>query len=187
MSLCGMTFTRAEADARRLHLWRACVTLGVAIVLGGCSEAEDLRIPVVYVVAGRVLDPATSPVEGIPGARVSVDTDQGVMPVTTDADGHFVLQGVHDGVHRLRAGLTGGRTTLTYNFAVRKNVANALVPLFTDHEIDSVLTANGAPAWDRAQALFGVFALKSTGVPLGDALLTFATPPGGTLVQTGQG
>jgi hypothetical protein len=70
---------------------------------------------------------------------------------------------------------------------VRKNVADALVPLFTDTEIDSVLVANGAPPWDRGQSLLGLFALKSTGVPLGDALVSFATPPGGTLVQTGQG
>ena len=60
----------AQADARRRDLWRACVTLMVALVLGGCSEAETLRIPVVYVVAGRVLDPATSQVEGIAGAKV---------------------------------------------------------------------------------------------------------------------
>ena len=183
-SLSGIPWVGAHADARGLYLWRACVTL---LVLGGCSEAETVKIPVVYVVAGRVLDPATSPVEGIPGAKVSVETDAGVMPVTTDADGNFVLQGVHSGVHRLRAELAGRRTTLTYDFAVRKNVADTVVPLFTDHEIDSVLTANGAPAWDRAQALFGVFALKSTGVPLGDAILTFQSSPGGTLVQTGQG
>jgi len=176
-----------RADARRRDLWRACVTLLVAIVLGGCSEAETIRIPVVYVVAGRVLDPATSPVEGIAGAKVSVDTDASVMPVTSDADGNFVVQGVPNGVHRLRVELAGRRTTLTYDFAVRKNVADALVPLFTDHEIDSVLVANGAPPWDRAQSLFGVFALKSTGVPLGDAILTFQSPPGGTLVQTGEG
>jgi hypothetical protein len=176
-----------RSDARRRDLWRACVTLLVAAVLGGCSEAETIHIPVVYVVAGRVLDPATSPVEGIAGAKVSVDTDASVMPVTTDADGNFVVQGVPNGIHRLRVELAGRRTTLTYDFAVRKNVADALVPLFTDHEIDSVLTANGAPAWDRAQALFGVFALKSTGVPLGDAILTFQSPPGGTLVQTGEG
>ena len=73
------------------------------------------------------------------------------LPVTSDADGNFVLQGVPDGVHRLRVELAGRRTTLTYDFAVRKNVADALVPLFTDAEIDSVLNANGAPPWDRAQ------------------------------------
>ena len=109
------------------------------------------------------------------------------MAVTSDADGNFVLQGVPDGVHRLRVELTGRRTTLTYDFAVRKNVADALVPLFTDAEIDSVLDANGAPPWDRDQALLGVFALKSTGVPLGDAIVSFTSPPGGTLVQTGEG
>jgi len=174
----------AWADTRGLTLWRACVTL---LLLGGCTEAEVLKIPVVYVVAGRVLDPATSPVEGIAGARVFVDTAPDVQSVTSDADGNFVLQGVPDGVHRLRVELAGRRTTLTYDFAVRKNVADALVPLFTDTEIDSVLVANGAPPWDRGQSLLGLFALKSTGVPLGDALVSFATPPGGTLVQTGQG
>jgi hypothetical protein len=186
-SLCIGVRTPAQADARGLTLWRACVTLAVVGVLGGCTEATTLTIPVVYIVAGRVLDPATSPVEGIPGARVFVDSAPQVASVTTDADGNFVLQGVPDGVHRLRAELTGRRTTLTYDFVVRKNVADALVPLFTDTEIDSVLNANGAPAWDRAKGLLGLFALKSTGVPLGDALVTFAVPPGGTLVQTGEG
>ena len=177
----------ARADARGLTLWRACVTVALAYALGGCTEAEVLKIPVVYVVAGRVLDPTTSPVEGIAGARVTVDSAPDVLAVTSDADGNFVLQGVPDGVHRLRVELAGRRTTLTYDFAVRRNVADALVPLFTDAEIDSVLNANGAPAWDRDQALLGIFALKSTGVPLGDALVSFAAPPGGTLVQTGEG
>src|SRR5215203_3063399 len=183
-SLWSRGLRGVRADARGLTLWRACVTL---LLLGGCTEAEVLKIPVVYVVAGRVLDPATSPVEGIAGARVLVDTAPDVQAVTSDADGNFVLQGVPDGVHRLRVELSGRRTTLTYDFAVRKNVADALVPLFTDAEIDSVLNANGAPPWDRGQSLLGIFALKSTGVPLGDALVSFATPPGGTLVQTGEG
>ena len=183
-SLWGRVMSGVRADARGLTLWRACVTL---LLLGGCTEAEVLKIPVVYVVAGRVLDPATSPALGIAGARVFVDTAPDVQSVTSDADGNFVLQGVPDGVHRLRVELAGRRTTLTYDFAVRKNVADALVPLFTDTEIDSVLNANGAPPWDRDQSLLGLFALKSTGVPLGDALVSFGTPPGGTLVQTGQG
>jgi len=183
-SLWSGVCSGAWADARGLTLWRACLTV---LVLGGCTEAEVLKIPVVYVVAGRVLDPATSPVLGIAGARVFVDTAPDVTPVTSDADGNFVLQGVPDGVHRLRVELAGRRTTLTYDFAVRKNVADALVPSFTDAEIDSVLNANGAPPWNRDQSLLGLFALKSTGVPLGDAIVSFATPPGGTLVQTGQG
>jgi hypothetical protein len=183
-SLWGRVGGGLRADTRGLNLWRACVTL---LVLGGCSEAEVLKIPVVYVVAGRVLDPATSPVEGIAGAHVTVDTAPDVVAATSDADGNFVLQGVPDGVHRLRVDLAGRRTTLTYDFSVHKNVADALVPLFTDAEIDSVLNANGAPPWDRGQALLGVFALKSTGVPLGDAIVSFVSSPGGTLVQTGEG
>jgi hypothetical protein len=70
-SLWSVIGGSAWADARGLTLWRACVTL---VLLGGCTEAEVLKIPVVYVVAGRVLDPATSPVLGIAGARVFVDT-----------------------------------------------------------------------------------------------------------------
>ena len=178
---------REHAVSPRASLWRACVTLLVAVVLGGCSEAEVLKIPLVYVVGGRVLDPTTSPVSGIVGAKVTVETDPTLGAATTDADGNFILQGVPDGVHRLRVEFPGRRTTLTYDFAVHRNVVDALVPLFTDAEIDSVLNANGAPPWDRAQSLFGVFALKSTGVPLGDAQLTFDAPPGGTQVQTGQG
>jgi hypothetical protein len=167
------------------NLWRACVTL---LLLAGCGGgAKPLVVPIVYVVAGRVLDPTTSPVAGVAGARVSVDGVPLVQPVTSDADGNFVLQGVPAGVHRLRAELAGRRTTLTYDFAVTRNVPAAVVPLFTDAEIDSVLAARGAPAWDRNLGLFGLFALKSTGVPLGDAIVTFQPSPGGELVQTGEG
>lgn len=183
----------AARAPRGPNLWRARITRAVlafaaASALAGCDGgAKGLTIPVVYVVAGRVLDPTTSPIAGIAGARLSVDTAPFVRPVTSDADGNFVLQGVPAGVHRLRAELAGRRTTLTYDFRVSKNLADGVVPLFTDAEIDSILAARSAPAWDRAQALFGLFALKSTGVPLGDALVSFAPPPGGTLVQTGEG
>jgi hypothetical protein len=141
----------------------------------------------VYVVAGRVVDPTASPIAGVAGATVQVETDPSVPAVTSDADGNFILQGVPAGAHRLRAELAGRRTTLTYDFPVGGNVANAVVPLFTDQEIDSVLAARGAPAWDRSLALLGLFALKSTGVPLGDVIVSVSGSPGGTLVQTGQG
>jgi len=175
-------------------VWRGRLgALGLALALGlggaaGCGKgATELHIPLVYVVAGRVVDPTTSPIAGVPGATVEVETDLHVMAVTSDADGNFILQGVPAGTHRLRADLAGRRTTLTYDFAVGGNIANAVVPLFTDAEIDSVLNARGAPAWNRSLALLGVFALKSTGVPLGDAALAFAGALGGTLEQTGQG
>lgn len=192
-SLREHTFVPEALDAGGRNLWRARITSGLFGCLAllsalGCGGgAKGLTIPVVYVVAGRVIDPATSPVAGVPGARVSVETAPGVQPVTSDADGNFVLQGLAPGVHRLRAELSGRRTTLTYDFRVTRNLADTVVPLFTDAEIDSVLAANGAPPWNRAQALLGVFALKSTGVPLGDALVSFAAPPGGALVQTGEG
>jgi len=109
-SLWGRVCRGARADTRGLNLWRACLTV---LVLGGCTEAEVLKIPVVYVVAGRVLDPATSPVLGIAGARVFVDTAPDVTPVTSDADGNFVLQGVPNGVHRLRVELAGRRGVLS--------------------------------------------------------------------------
>jgi hypothetical protein len=183
----------ARPDAAGTNLWRARITRGllaglVLVLAAGCGGgAKTLVIPIVYVVGGRVLDPTTSPIAGVPGARVSVETAPLVQPVTTDADGNFILQGVPAGIHRLRADLAGRRTTLTYDFRVAGNVVDAIVPLFTDAEIDSVLAANGAPAWDRGQALLGLFALKSTGVPLGDASVSFAGAPGGTLVQTGEG
>ena len=50
-----------------------------------------------------------------------------------------------------------------------------------------MLAARGAPPWNRLQGLFGLFALKSTGVPLGDAVTAFTPSPGGVLVQTGEG
>jgi hypothetical protein len=169
----------------------AAAALGLALAVGGptgCDKgATEIHVPVVYVVAGRVVDPTTSPIAGVPGATVEVETDPAIPAVLSDADGNFILQGVPTGTHRLRADLAGRRTTLTYDFAVGGNVANAVVPLFTDQEIDSVLAARGAPAWNRGLGLLGLFALKSTGVPLGDVLVSLGGAPGGTLVQTGEG
>jgi hypothetical protein len=172
----------------RARLARALAPAALALALGGCGGgARDLTIPIVYVVAGRVVDPTTSPIAGLAGASVQLETDPAVRPVTSDADGNFILQGVPAGTHRLRANLAGRRVTLTYDFRVGGNVPNAIVPLFTDAEIDSVLAARGAPAWNRGLGLLGIFALKSTGVPLGDALVGVSGSPGGTLVQTGEG
>jgi hypothetical protein len=176
-------------------LWRdrrsgfAAGALGVAVgLLSGCSEeADTIFVPTAYVVAGRVADPTENPIAGIPGARVLVETASQVVAVTSDANGDFILQGVPPGVHRLRVEQVGRVTTVTYDFMVGNNVADAFVPLFTPAQIDSVLAARSAPAWNRSEGLFGLFALKSTGVPLGDAVATFAPSPGGTLVQTGEG
>ena len=181
--------------AARRTLWRvrrsllagaAAATLG-GLVAGCGDEAETIFVPVSYVVAGRVADPTQSPIAGIPGARVEVETAPQVVAVTSDANGDFILQGVPPGVHRLRVDQVGKVSTVTYDFMVGANVANAFVPLFTAAQIDSVLAARGAPAWNRTSGLFGLFALKSTGVPLGDAVVSFAPSPGGTLVQTGEG
>ena len=158
-----------------------------ALTLGCDGGAETIFVPVVYVVAGRVADPTQSPIAGVAGARVIVETAASVGAATSDANGDFILQGVPLGTHRLRVELAGRVTTITYDFVVGANVANAFVPLFTPAQIDSVLDARGAPAWDRGEGLFGLFALKSTGVPLGDASASFAPAPGGTLVQTGEG
>jgi hypothetical protein len=181
--------------ARRRTVWRSRLTPLAALLVGlvvalaaGCGDgARTILVPVAYVVAGRVADPTPSPIAGIAGARVTVETAPGVAAVTSDTNGDFILQGVPPGTHRLRAELAGRVTTITYDFRVGNNVANAFVPLFTGAQIDSVLNARGAPAWDRGQGLFGLFALKSTGVPLGDAVPSFAPSPGGTLVQTGEG
>ncbi len=168
----------------RLTLFAA----GVAALALGCGDgARTIFVPVAYVVAGRVADPTQSPIAGIVGARVVVETSTQVAAATSDGNGDFVLRGVPPGTHRLRAELAGRVTTITYDFSVDRNVANAFVPLFTAAQVDSVLAARAAPAWDRNQGLFGLFALKSTGVPLGDAVATFVPSPGGTLVQTGEG
>jgi hypothetical protein len=197
------TFERRECRSPRLSLWRRCVArigrfaglvagagLAASLVAGlaGCSdEAEDLVIPLTYLAAGRVVDPTTDPITGIAGARVTDDTDPEVRAVTTDDDGNFVLQGLSPGTHRLRVELAGRVTTISYDIPVQKNVIDALVPIFTAAQIDSVLLARGAPAWDREAGIFGLFALRSNGLPIGDATVTFAPPPGGTLVQTGEG
>ncbi len=162
---------------------------GVAAALSsGCGGgATEVPIPIVYVVAGEVSDPTSSPLTPIEGATVRVETAAQVVAVTTDAEGVFILQGVPEGKHRLRAEFPGRVTTITYDFTVNENVVGALVPLFTRVQVDSILAARGAPAWNDTQGLFGLFALKSTSVPLGDAVASFAPDPGGTLVQTGEG
>jgi len=180
--------------ANRRRVWHARTTplagaLALIVALaGGCGGgAKTIFIPTVYVVAGRVADPTTNPIAGVPGARLVVETASSVAAVTSDANGDFVLQGVPPGTHRVRADLAGRISTLTYDFVVAGNVVDAFVPIFTPVQIDSVLTARGAPAWDRQQGLFGLFALKSTGVPLGDAVASLLPAPGGALVQTGEG
>lgn len=171
-------------------LWRTRLIAVLVLAAGaaGCGGgAKTIFVPTAYVVAGRVADPTANPIAGIAGARVVVETAPGVAAATTDASGDFVLMGVPPGTHRLRADLAGRVTTLSYDFTVAGNVADAFVPLFTGAQVDSILAARGAPAWNRAQGLFGLFALKSTGVPLGDAVAAFTPSTGGTLVQTGQG
>ena len=191
---CGTTLVTNRCAKPRGRVWLAAHTrsvlatlLLVLAVVGGCSDATTIYVPVVYVVAGRVADPTQSPIAGVPGARVYVETASTVQAVTSDANGDFILQGVPPGTHHLRADLPGHVSTISYDFVVAANVVDALVPIFTPAQIDSVLAARGAPPWDRQQGLFGLFALKSTGVPLGDAVATFLPSPGGTLVQTGEG
>ena len=158
-----------------------------ALLLSGCDEAGEIVIPTVYIVAGQVGDPTSNPITPLPGATVFVETAPQVAAVQTDADGNFILQGLPLGTHRLRAELSGRRTTLSVDLVVDRNLTDVGLPLFTDAQIDSILSARGAPAWDRGQALFGVFALRSTGVPLGDAGVFLSPDPGGTKVQTGEG
>jgi hypothetical protein len=55
-------------------------------------------------IAGRVLDPQEAPV---PGASVSVRSDQGSRDVATDADGRFYLPYLTPGVYSVRVELTG--------------------------------------------------------------------------------
>ena len=50
----------------------AAGSLALTLVLGACGGARDLLIPTVYLVAGRVADPTSSPFTPLPGARVSV-------------------------------------------------------------------------------------------------------------------
>ena len=172
----------------RAKVLGALLAFATALVAAGCGHgAKDLTIPVVYIVSGKVVDPTSSPLNPLAGATVTVETGSGVSVATSDANGVFILQGVPPGEHRLRAQLAGCRATLSAGITIARNVTNAIVPLFTDAEIDSILSARAAPAWDRGLGLFGLFALKSTGVPLGDAVLGLTPPPGGTLVQTGEG
>jgi hypothetical protein len=162
--------------------------LAAAFLTGACGDNNDLLIPTVYLVAGQVGDPTSNPLTPIPGARVWVETEPDVPSVTSDADGNFVLHGVSPGVHRLRAELPGRRTANTLGLVVDRNLTDAGIPLFTDFEIDSILTARGAAPWDTTQALFGMFALRANGLPIGSATIAFTPRPpsaGGTLVQTG--
>lgn len=165
-------------------------TLALSLVVGACGGAEDILVPTVYLVAGRVADPTSSPFTPLPGATVSVETAPQVAPVTTDANGDFLLHGVPAGIHRLRATLPGRVTAISIGIVVTDNIDDTGLPLFTRAEIDSILAARGAPPWDTSRALFGMFALRSNDVPLGAA--TIALSPsgpyaGGTLHQTGDG
>lgn len=177
---------------RRLPSIAALATLlAVPFVLGSCGGGADtLVIPTVYLIAGRVADPTTSPFTAIPGARVWVETDPTVAAVTTDTDGNFVLHGVTPGTQRLRAERAGRVSSISTGIQVDGNVDNAGLPLFTRAEIDSILLARGAAPWDTTRALFGMFALRSNDVPLGNATIQL-TPSGpyagGTLYQTGNG
>jgi len=169
----------------------ALALAGFALALGvsACDEAGPVPIPTLYLVGGQVADPTTSPFAALPGATVRVETAPEVAAVTTDADGIFLIHGVPAGVHRLRAELPGRRTSRTIGIRVEGNVTDAGIPLFTDGQIDSILAARGAPAWDRARGLLGVFALRSNGLALGGAavsLTPLAPYAEGTLVQTGE-
>ena len=169
---------------------RSVITVLVALsalLSPGCDSANELMIPTVFLVAGQVADPTTDPFTGLVGATVSVETALTVPVATTDAEGNFILQGLPPGSHRLVARLAGRRTTLSINLVVDRNLVDVGLPMFTDTQIDSILLANGSPAWDRQFALFGIFALRSTGVPLGDATVALSPDPVATLVQTGQG
>lgn len=167
----------------------AIAGLLVALWTGACDEAAVIVVPTVYLVAGQVADPTSDPFTPLPGASVSVETAPEVASVTTDADGNFLLHGVPPGVHRLRAELAGRRTSRTIGLLVDRNVTDAGIPLFTDAQIDSILAARGAPAWDRGAGVLGLFALRSNGLALGSATVTL-TPryphADGTLVQTGK-
>jgi hypothetical protein len=161
---------------------------GLAGAVAGCGDgAGTILVPDAYIVAGRVVDPTTSPIAGLPGATVLVETASIVQAVTSDSEGNFILQGVPPGLHRLRATLPGRVPTISADLLVGANIADGFLPLFTDAQIDSVLAARGAPAWNRTKGLLGLFALRSNGVPLGDAVLAVSPPPGGSLVQTGEG
>src|SRR5207237_759824 len=85
--------------------------------------------------------------------------------------------GVPAGTHVLRAELAGRRVTISAGIRVTGNVVGAVVPLFTDAQIDSVLAARGAPDWCRGAGLLGGFALRSSGVPLGDATVPWRPGP----------
>jgi hypothetical protein len=162
--------------------------LALPFVLASCGgEAKSILIPTVYLIAGRVADPTTNPFTGLAGARVWVETDPSLAAVTTDADGNFIIHGVSPGTQRLRAEMAGRVTSISTGLDVSANIDNAGLPLFTRAEIDSILSARGAAPWDTTHALFGMFALRSNDVPLGNATIHLTPDPGGALLQTGNG
>jgi hypothetical protein len=165
-----------------------CLTGAYLLAASGCGGgAEEILIPEVYLVAGQVVDPTESPLVALPGAMVAVQTAPQVAPVITDTDGFFVLQGLPPGRHRLIANLAGRVTTVSIELEVDRSLVDLAMPLFTTAQIDSILEERQAPPWDRQSGLFGLFALRSTGVPLGDANLSMAPDPGGEIFQTGEG
>jgi hypothetical protein len=181
-------------EGRMRHLPSVAVLATLLVLpfaLASCGGGADtLVIPTVYLIAGRVADPTSNPFTPLPGARVWVETDPTVAAVTTDANGDFIIHGVPGGTQRLRAEMPGRVSSISTGIQVDRNIDNAGLPLFTRAEIDSILAARGAAPWDTTRALFGMFALRSNDVPLGNATIHFdPLPPyaGGALYQTGNG
>src|SRR5689334_16702413 len=156
--------------------------LGLSFALASCGGgATEIVVPTVYLIAGRVVDPTTSPFTALAGVRVWVETDPGVAAVTTDASGDFIIHGVSSGNQRVRAELPGRVPSISTGLDVSGNIDNVGLPLFTRGQIDSVLSARGLAPWDTTRALFGMFALRSNDVPLGGASIALSPPTGGTL------
>ncbi|HEV8480338.1 MAG TPA: carboxypeptidase-like regulatory domain-containing protein [Candidatus Eisenbacteria bacterium] len=171
---------------RLVSLLSGCLALAFALASCG-GGAEEIVVPTVYLIAGRVADPTTSPFTALEGVRVWVETAPEVAAVTTDANGDFIIHGVPAGNQRLRAEFPGRVPSLSTGLDVSGNVDNAGLPLFTRAEIDSILAARGLAPWDTTRALFGMFALRSNDVPLGGASIALNPSTGGTLSQTGVG
>ena len=84
---CGRSSAAPQGASQSDMVWQARITAharGVAAALllgfagalaGGCSDAETIFVPTVYVVAGRVADPTQNPIAGVPSIAASIAAD----------------------------------------------------------------------------------------------------------------
>jgi hypothetical protein len=104
-------------------------------------------------IAGRVLDPQDAPV---PGAIVTVRSDQGSRDVVTDARGRFYVPYLTPGVHTVRVELTGFSPVERHDVIVRLGQRVALLFRLEMGTLEEVVMVRGeSPVVDMSSTTAG--------------------------------